>query len=150
MKLKSLDALQTAVETVAALRSPKGCPWDRKQTHRSLIPDLMEESRELVQALKKGSAHEIEDELGDVLFQVLLHAHIAEEAGLFDINDVAKSLSLKLRRRHPHVFGDRKFKTAQEVLRHWNEVKGQERILRRQDVARRGLARKTAGRRKAR
>ncbi|HVA66090.1 MAG TPA: MazG nucleotide pyrophosphohydrolase domain-containing protein [Elusimicrobiota bacterium] len=103
------------------------------------MPYLMEESKELAQALKKGSAHEIEDELGDVLFQVLLHARIAEEAGLFDINDVAKSLGLKLRRRHPHVFGDRKFKTAQEVLRHWNEIKGQERLLRRQDVARRGL-----------
>ncbi len=143
IKRKKRGGLAAVVRTVARLRSPKGCPWDRRQTHRSLIPYLREESRELAEALKAGAPHEIEDELGDVLFQVLLHARIAEEAGLFDIDDVAASLSLKLRRRHPHVFsGGPKFKTAGEVLRRWNAVKSRERLLRRRDAARRGLLRK--------
>ncbi len=137
------DSLRSLVRTVARLRSPKGCPWDRRQSHRSLIPYLREETRELEAALKKGKPHEIEDELGDVLLQVLFHAQIAREAGHFGIDDVAASLRLKLRRRHPHVFGRRRFKTAGEVMRHWGEIKAQERLERRRDVLRRGLARET-------
>src|SRR5207302_7811978 len=101
---------------VARLRSARGCPWDRKQTHLSLIKYLREEAGELERALKKGRWHEIEDELGDLLLQILLHAEIKKEEGRFDIQDVARSQHLKLKRRHPHVFGKKKFKTAEEVL----------------------------------
>jgi uncharacterized protein YabN with tetrapyrrole methylase and pyrophosphatase domain len=132
---KELDSLKAVV---ARLRSPSGCPWDREQTHRSLIPYLREESAELAAALKGGRWHEMEDELGDILFHVMLHAKIAQEKGWFTLEDVARSQALKLRRRHPHVFArDRKFDTAGEVLRHWKEIKASERALRDRDVARR-------------
>ena len=129
--------LDRLVKLIARLRAPGGCPWDRRQTHRSLIPYLKEEAAELAVALKKGEWHHIEDELGDVLLQVLLHAEIAREKGQFDIQDVARSQYLKLKRRHPHVFGSRKFKTAGEVLRNWDAVKSRERDLRSRDVRRR-------------
>jgi tetrapyrrole methylase family protein/MazG family protein len=125
---------------VARLRSPKGCPWDRKQTHLSLIKFLHEEARELEEALRLGRWHEIEDELGDVLLQVLLHSQIAKEKGLFDIQDVAWSQYQKLVRRHPHVFGKRKLRTAGEVLDNWAEIKRKERGQRHQDVKRRRVA----------
>jgi len=139
-------ALAELKSVVARLRAPKGCPWDRKQTHRSLIPFLREESEELAVALKRGRWEEMEDELGDILFHVMLHAKIAEENGRFTLEDVARSQALKLRRRHPHVFArDRKFKTAEEVLAHWKSIKATERALRDRDVARRS-ARKRARR----
>ena len=132
---KGLEQLRTVVKR---LRSKNGCPWDRKQTHRSLIPYLQEESAELAVALKRGRWHEMEDELGDVLFQVLLHSLIAEESGRFNLDDVAKSQALKLQRRHPHVFArDREFKTAAEVLKNWKPIKADERARRARDVARR-------------
>jgi tetrapyrrole methylase family protein/MazG family protein len=135
---KALDQLKSVV---ARLRSPKGCPWDRKQTHRSLIPFLREESEELAVALKRGRWGEMEDELGDILFHVMLHAKIAEENGQFTLEDVARSQAVKLMRRHPHVFArDRKFDTAEEVLRHWKEIKNEERVLRARDVAARSRA----------
>lgn len=130
---KELDQLKSVV---ARLRSPSGCPWDREQTHKSLIPYLREESAELAAALKGGRWHEMEDELGDILFHVMLHARIAEELGLFTLEDVARSQAVKLQRRHPHVFTrDRKFKTAEDVRRHWKAIKSGERILRDRDVA---------------
>jgi len=127
--------LQKLVDTVAHLRSPKGCPWDREQTHVSLIPYLREEAREVEQALRRGRWHEIEDELGDLLLQILLHSEIAREKRRFTLEDVARSQRLKLVRRHPHVFGDAQFKTAQAVLRNWDQIKKRERKLRRADVA---------------
>lgn len=131
-------ALDRLKAVVARLRAPDGCPWDRKQTHRSLIPFLREESKELEVALRRDKWHEIEDELGDILFHVMLHAKIAEQQGRFTLEDVARSQALKLMRRHPHVFTrDRRFKTAGEVLRHWKEVKSKERSLRDRDVAKR-------------
>lgn len=135
--MKKTTELGRLVALVARLRSPKGCPWDRKQTHVSLIKYLREEAREVEGAIKTGTWHEIEDELGDLLLQVLLHSEIARENGQFDIEDVAKSQYLKLRRRHPHVFGSRNFKTAEDVLRHWDEIKTVEREQRRRDVGRR-------------
>jgi MazG family protein len=136
-------ALRNLKSVVARLRSPKGCPWDREQTHRSLIPFLREESEELAVALKKGLWHEMEDELGDVLFQVILHAQIAEENGRFSLEDVARSQAIKLKRRHPHVFSNgSRFKTAGEVLRNWKSIKMKERLLRKKDVARRLARRK--------
>jgi tetrapyrrole methylase family protein/MazG family protein len=133
---KPVDRL---IGLVARLRSPRGCPWDRKQTHISLIRFLREETRELEEALRRGQGHEIEDELGDLLLQVLLHARIAEEKGLFDIQDVAGSQYRKLVRRHPHVFGRRKLRTAGAVLASWAEIKRKERSQRRRDVQRRPL-----------
>ena len=139
-------ALEQLKDVVARLRSPKGCPWDRKQTHRSLIPFLREEAGELAVALKRGRWDEMEDELGDILFHVMLHAKIAEENGHFTLEDVARSQAVKLRRRHPHVFArDRKFKSAEEVLAHWKSIKSEERALRDRDVAKRS-ARKRAKR----
>ena len=132
------QALQQLKSVVARLRSPKGCPWDREQTHQTLIPFLREESEELAVALKRGRWGEMEDELGDILFHVMLHAKIAEENGRFTLEDVARSQALKLMRRHPHVFArDRVFKTAEEVLANWKSIKSEERALRRKDVARR-------------
>jgi uncharacterized protein YabN with tetrapyrrole methylase and pyrophosphatase domain len=143
---KALDQLKSVV---ARLRSPQGCPWNREQTHASLIPFLREESAELAAALEGGRWHEMEDELGDILFHVMLHARIAEEMGLFTLEDVARSQALKLQRRHPHVFArDRMFKTAGEVLEHWKAIKAEERALRERDVARR-RARRAPKRRKA-
>ena len=140
-------ALEQLKSVVARLRSPKGCPWDREQTHRSLVPFLREEAAELAVALRRGRWDEMEDELGDILFHVMLHAKIAEENGHFTLDDVARSQALKLMRRHPHVFArDREFKTADEVLEHWKSIKSEERSLRARDVARRSARkRKTRG-----
>ncbi len=131
MKKKPFDEL---VDLVAYLRSPKGCPWDRKQTHVSLIKYLREEALEVEKALKRGRWHEIEDELGDLLLQILLHSQIETERGRFDIQDVARAQYLKLKRRHPHVFAGLKIETAQGVLDVWERIKRRERVLRRADV----------------
>ena len=131
------SALDDLIGLVARLRSPRGCPWDREQTHESLIRHLRSEVRELEAALRRGAWHEIEDELGDVLLQVLLHAQIESELGRFDIQDVASSQHRKLVRRHPHVFGRRKLKYAADVLEQWGEIKARERRQRGRDVARR-------------
>ena len=137
---RGLAKLQSVV---ARLLSPKGCPWDREQTHKSLIPYLREESAELAEALAGGRWHEIEDELGDILFHVYFHAKIAEKAGRFDLDKVAESQAVKLMRRHPHVFGGkRRFKNGAEVLKNWKSIKTVERELRRQDVSRRNAARR--------
>ena len=143
------NALDQLKSVVARLRSPQGCPWDRAQTHATQLPILREESAELTKALKGGRWHEMEDELGDILFHVMLHARIAEEMGLFNLDDVARSQALKLQRRHPHVFArDRKFKTAGEVLKHGKAIKAEERTLRDRDVAARSR-RRAPKRRKA-
>jgi len=133
---------------VDRLLSEKGCPWDLEQTHKSLIPYLREESKELEKALARGRWHEIEDELGDLLFHIFFHSKIAEKAGHFDIDEMAQSQALKLIRRHPHVFGrTRLFKNGGEVARNWKKIKTAERALRRKDVSRRkalGRTRKEA------
>lgn len=134
--------LERLRSVVTRLLSPRGCPWDRAQTHKTLIPYLREEARELEVALTRGRWHEIEDELGDVLFHVLFHARIAAKAGHFTIDDVAESQAVKLERRHPHVFArGRRFTSADEVLGHWNEIKSKERRLRDRDVRRRSRTR---------
>ncbi|MFA6316853.1 MAG: MazG nucleotide pyrophosphohydrolase domain-containing protein [Elusimicrobiota bacterium] len=121
--MRTFDRL---VKVVARLRGPGGCPWDRKQTHRSLLKYLHEESREFAEAVRKGDARHMEEELGDVLLQVVLHAELAREKGLFDINAVARTLTKKLIRRHPHVFGGKKLKTPSEVVRQWAIIKAKE------------------------
>lgn len=111
------------VETFAILRGPNGCPWDKKQTHESLIKNLREESEELIAAIEKKDAENMKEELGDVLLQVLLHAQIAKEEGLFSIEDVMEGLYQKLHYRHPHVFGEVKVTNPEEALAVWKEMK---------------------------
>jgi MazG family protein len=140
--MKPMDRL---IDVVRRLREPGGCPWDRKQTHRSLLRFLREETQELERALRRGAWHEIEDELGDVLLQILLHAQIEDEGGRFGIQDVARAQALKLIRRHPHVFGDKRLKTAEDVVLHWGEIKRREQSLRRRDVRRRKKPARSGG-----
>ena len=135
---KGLESLQSVV---SALLGPDGCPWDREQTHESLIPFLKEESAELAEALQGGKWDEIEDELGDLLFHILFHAALGRKTGRFDFDSIAESQAKKLMRRHPHVFEkSRKFSSAEEVLAHWKEIKKGERALRAQEVAARNKA----------
>jgi len=114
---------------VARLRAPGiGCPWDLEQTHRSLIPFVIEEAYEVVDAIEEDDAPGLCDELGDLLLQVALHAELADQADEFDWNDVVRTLSEKLVRRHPHVFGEVQVSGASEVVRNWDEIKQRERV----------------------
>ena len=115
------------VETFAVLRGPNGCPWDKKQTHESLIKNMREEAEELVAAIEKKDVDNMKEELGDVLLQVLFHAQIAKEEGFFSIDDVIQGLYDKLHRRHPHVFGNHaKAASPEEALAVWKEMKKKE------------------------
>ena len=114
------------IELMAALRGPEGCPWDRKQTPESLKPFLVEECYEVIDALDEGNPNKIKEELGDLLFQIVFHARIAEEAGQFSMRDVITAIHEKMTRRHPHVFGEEKLSTDKEVLANWEEIKKKE------------------------
>jgi tetrapyrrole methylase family protein/MazG family protein len=109
------------------LRRPDGCPWDREQTHASLRKHLLEEAHEVYDALEGGATPALAEELGDLLLQVVLHAQLAAEAGVFDLADVQASIARKIVRRHPHVFGDAVAKTATDVNRQWERIKADER-----------------------
>jgi tetrapyrrole methylase family protein / MazG family protein len=111
----------------ARLRAPDGCPWDRKQTHLSLRPYLLEEAYETVDAIEHGAPADLAEELGDLLLQVILHAQFAAEEGAFDLTDVYRSIAGKIVRRHPHVFGDVTADGVDEVLRNWETIKADER-----------------------
>lgn len=124
------------VSLMARLRGPRGCPWDRKQTHRSLLKYLREESVEVAQAVRSGRPGPLCEELGDLLLQILFHAQIASEKGRFNIDDVVDALAKKLIRRHPHVFGSMKLSTAGQVAARWEEIKKMERALKKQDPVR--------------
>lgn len=102
------------VGIIAELRSDHGCPWDKAQTHESLIPCLRDECEEVVQAIEKKDGENLCEELGDVLLQVLMHAQIAKEEGMFTIEDVVNGLAEKMVRRHPHVFGDEEYGSAEQ------------------------------------
>ncbi len=114
------------IALMAKLRGPDGCPWDRKQTTESLKPFLVEECYEVIDALDDGSPDKIKEELGDLLFQIIFHARIAEEQGHFAMHDVIEANIEKMTRRHPHVFGDAKLSTDREVLSNWEELKKKE------------------------
>ena len=120
------DDLPALIALMAKLRGPEGCPWDRKQTTESLKPFLIEECYEVIDALDEGSPDKVKEELGDLLFQIVFHARIAEEQGQFTIQDVIAANVEKMTRRHPHVFGDARLNTAQEVLANWEEIKKKE------------------------
>jgi tetrapyrrole methylase family protein/MazG family protein len=111
------------IRIMARLRGPGGCPWDREQTHRSLRHNLVEECYEVLDAMDSGKSDEFRDELGDLLLQIVFHAQMADEAGQFDFDSVAKTIAEKLVRRHPHVFGKKKAGTSAEVLRQWEQIK---------------------------
>lgn len=127
-------AFKKLVNIVAQLRDPKdGCPWDLEQTHYSLGKYLQEETNETIEVLETfrdgehGDYKSLKDELGDVLLQVLLHSQLASEKGEFEIEDVIDNLNEKLLRRHPHVFGDSKASTIEDVRLQWEKIKEQER-----------------------
>lgn len=120
------EEFKKLVDVIATLRSPSGCPWDREQDHKSLRKCLIEEAYEAVDAIDQDSPQKIEEELGDVLLQVVLHAQIASEDSKFDIADVCRTIREKLIRRHPHVFGDIEVAGVDEVLHNWQEIKAKE------------------------
>lgn len=123
MKYPELERL---IGIVATLRSENGCQWDREQTHQSLRPNMLEEAYEAVDAIDENDMANLKEELGDVLLQVVLHAQIAKDEGEFDIEDVAKELGDKLIHRHPHVFGDAKVSSTDDILNAWEKLKKEE------------------------
>jgi len=125
------DAVSALADAMAVLRAPDGCVWNREQTHRSLVPYLLEESHELVDAIETGDVPGTREELADVLLQVVFHADIARTEGEgFDLADVARTATEKMVRRHPHVFGDERADTVEEVLRVWGAAKDREKSAR--------------------
>ncbi|MBD5496733.1 MAG: MazG family protein [Lachnospiraceae bacterium] len=118
------------LDIIKTLRSENGCPWDREQTHESLRPCMMEEAAEAVAAIRiwkeTGNAENLREELGDVLLQVVMHACIAEEEGIFTMAEVVNEIAEKMVRRHPHVFGSAEVESSAEVLKNWDEIKKQE------------------------
>ena len=123
MSLSSTDPITRLRSVVHQLRAPGGCPWDREQTHQSLIPHLLEEAYEVAEAIAEGDPELICEELGDLLLQPVLHAAIASESGTFDLDKMAHVLTEKLIRRHPHVFGDTTADTSAAVLTQWDAIK---------------------------
>lgn len=111
------------IKIMARLRGPGGCPWDRKQTHRTLIPYLIEEAYELIDEIKRQENDKIQEELGDLLLQVIFHCQLARERGRFNIEDVVRGLNEKLIRRHPHVFGKVHARNVTQVIRNWEKIK---------------------------
>jgi MazG family protein len=105
------------------LRAPGGCPWDAEQTHESIIPNLIEEAYETVDTIRRGDHEHLKEELGDLLLQVVFHSEMAEEAGRFNLDDVARGISEKLVRRHPHVFAESDAADSEAVLKQWDEIK---------------------------
>lgn len=119
------------IEIMAALRTPEtGCPWDLEQTFETIAPYTIEEAYEVADAIERGDPADLTDELGDLLLQVVFHARIAEEAGLFAFPDVVEAITTKLIRRHPHVFGDGRDLSPEEVKAAWGRIKAEEKRLR--------------------
>lgn len=122
-----MSALEDLRRTIARLRGPGGCPWDQEQTHASLVRCLIDEASELIETIDRLDFPHMREELGDVLIQVVFHAQLAEEAGHFDLEAVAREVNEKLIRRHPHVFGEgARLGTSADVIVKWEEIKAQE------------------------
>jgi tetrapyrrole methylase family protein / MazG family protein len=130
---KDLNVISSLLQVVQDLRGPDGCPWDKEQTHQSLAPYAIEETFEMIEALETKSDGDFCDELGDVLFQVVLHSQLAQERGAFQFSDVVRAISEKIVRRHPHVFADLKVKDSAEVLKNWDQIKAEEKKLKAQN-----------------
>ncbi|MEE9216407.1 MAG: nucleoside triphosphate pyrophosphohydrolase [Anaerolineales bacterium] len=124
--LSSASSFESLQSTVANLRAPEGCPWDREQTHQSLRKHLLEEAYETLEALDQANVDGLREELGDLLLQILMHAQIAQEAGTFNMSDVISGIQAKLIRRHPHVFGDVEVTSVDQVLNNWEHYKSEE------------------------
>ena len=128
--MKKQYSFEEFTDIIKTLRSENGCPWDREQTHNSLKPCMTEEAAELLAAIriydKTGDFGNMKEELGDILLQVVMHSQIANEEGLFSIEDVISGVSQKMIQRHPHVFGTIKAETSEEVLSNWEEIKKKE------------------------
>jgi len=121
--MKHQPAINDLLTVMARLRSPTGCPWDREQDHRTLRFHAVEEVYELLDAIEAGDDHEMAEELGDLLLQVVFHCQLAGERGAFDFEKVARTITDKLIRRHPHVFGDVKVKNVEQVWANWEQIK---------------------------
>ena len=117
------EVFDKLTDIMALLRGPEGCPWDHEQTHKSIIPQLIEETYELIDAIESGNDPHFCEELGDILLHIVFHAQMATDRRAFDINDVVTGLSEKLVRRHPHVFGTTEVKNAGEVIVNWDKIK---------------------------
>ncbi|HVY72183.1 MAG TPA: MazG family protein [Verrucomicrobiae bacterium] len=120
---KKQPAINDLLAVMAKLRSPEGCPWDREQDHLTLRFHAVEEVYELMDAIEAGDDHEMVEELGDLLLQVVFHCQLAQERGAFDFENVARNIVEKLIRRHPHVFGDANAKTVDAVWAQWEQIK---------------------------
>src|SRR5438876_31110 len=121
--MKKRPAINDLLKVMAKLRSPKGCPWDREQSHLTLRHHAIEEVYELIDAIEAGDDDEMVEELGDLLLQVVFHCQLARERGAFDFDKVARHITEKLIRRHPHVFGKTKVKNVDEVWANWEKIK---------------------------
>lgn len=121
--MKKKPAIEDLLKVMAKLRSPQGCPWDREQNHLTLRRHAIEEVYELIDAIEARDDHEMAEELGDLLLQVVFHCQLARERGAFDFEKVARRLVDKLIRRHPHVFGTTKVKDVDEVWVNWEKIK---------------------------
>jgi len=124
--MKKNSAIDDLLKVMARLRSPTGCPWDREQDHKSLRFHAVEEVYELMDAIEAGDDHEMLEELGDLLLQIVFHCQLAKERGAFDFDRVARHITDKLLRRHPHVFGDVKVKDVDQVWANWEKIKQSE------------------------
>lgn len=123
MSKRKQPAINDLLAVMARLRSPTGCPWDREQDHRTLRFHAVEEVYELLDAIEAGDEHEMAEELGDLLLQVVFHCQLAHERGAFDFEKVARNITDKLIRRHPHVFGNLKVKNVEQVWANWEQIK---------------------------
>jgi len=130
VKVKHLtpgEWFEKLVAVQARLRRPKGCPWDREQTHQTLRTYLLEEAYEVLEALDTGNDAKFAEEMGDLLLQIVFHSQIAQEEGRFNVSDVIREIHDKMIRRHPHVFGETRARDSKEVLRNWEQIKAEER-----------------------
>jgi uncharacterized protein YabN with tetrapyrrole methylase and pyrophosphatase domain len=122
-QMKKSPAINDLLKVMARLRSPTGCPWDREQTHKTICRHTIEEVYELIDAIEAKDDHEMAEELGDLLLQVVFHCQMAKERGAFDFEKVCRLIVEKLVRRHPHVFGKTKVKNVDEVWANWEKIK---------------------------
>jgi len=129
-KIDAKTPYERTKQLMAALRNPDGgCPWDIEQSFESIVPYTIEEAYEVADAVQKGNMEELKNELGDLLLQVVFHSQMAEEAGHFNLDDVANGLVEKMVRRHPHVFGNASERTAEGQTKAWEEIKASESLL---------------------
>lgn len=121
--LKEFNSLLQIMEMLAG---PDGCPWDREQTHQTLVPYLIEEAHEVIEAIESGNKEDLYEELGDLLLQIVFHAELGKQKGEFNISDVIFSINDKMVRRHPHVFASAQANTADDVKKNWDQIKAEE------------------------